>query len=118
VNGLRVRLHQLERDLADRPTIYLSVITDLNDVRHTLLADITLVLEEYQDEVVARWPEVELYANGTTESEAVAGIKRQIVELFEELSAMNSRTLGRLPLSWKRILRRTVKRSAQVPQGK
>ena len=112
VNGLRVRLNRLERELADRPTVCLSVITDLGDEGYRLLADITLVLEEYRDEVVARWPEVELYASGTTESEAVAGIKRQIIELFEELRVMNPRTLGRLPLAWKRILRRTVKRNA------
>lgn len=111
VNGLRVRLNRLERELADRPTVCLSVITDLGDEGYRLLAGITLVLEEYRDEVVARWPEVELYASGTTESEAVAGIKRQIIELFEELRTMDSRTLGKLPLSWKRILRRNVKRN-------
>ena len=111
VNGLRVRLNRLERELADRPTVCLSVITDLGDEGYRLLADITLVLEEYRDEVVARWPEVELYASGTTESEAVAGIKRQVIELFEELRTMDSRTLGKLPLSWKRVLRRNVKRN-------
>ena len=111
VNGLRVRLNRLERELADRPTVCLSVITDLGDESYRLLTDITLVLEEYRDEFVARWPEVELYASGTTGSEAVAGIKRQIIELFEELRTMDSRTLGKLPLSWKRILRRTVKRN-------
>ena len=112
VNGLRVRLNRLERELLDRPTTHLSVITDLGDPGYTLLTEVTLVLEEYRDEVVARWPEVELYASGSTESEAVAGVKRQIVELSEELRTMDSRTLGRLPSSWKRILRRTVKRNA------
>lgn len=92
--------------------MYLSVITDLGDKRYTLVADITIVLEEYKDEVVARWSDVEVYASGATESEAVAGIKRQIIELFEELRTMKPGTLGRLPLSWKRILRRAIRRNA------
>jgi hypothetical protein len=100
--------------MEDRPMTYLSVVTDLGDKRYTLLADITIVMEEHRDEVVARWPDVEVYASGTTESEAIAGVKRQIVELFEELRTMKPGTLGRLPLSWKRILRRTIRCNAQA----
>ena len=114
MDGLRARVNRIEHELEDRPKTYLSVVTDLGDKRYALLADITIVLEEYKDEVVARWPDVEVYASGTTESEAVAGIKRQIVELFEELRTMKPGTLGGLPLSWKRILRRAIKRNAQV----
>jgi len=115
VDGLRARVNRIEHELEDRPVTYLSVVTDLGDKRYTLLADVTIVLEEYKDEVVARWPDVEVYASGTTESEAVAGIKRQIVELYEELRTMKPGTLGRLPLSWKRILRRAIRCNAQVP---
>ncbi|MCX6842121.1 MAG: hypothetical protein NTX53_07575 [candidate division WOR-3 bacterium] len=114
MDGLRERVNQIEHELEDRPRTYLSVITDLGDRRYTLLSDVTIALEEYKDEVVARWPDVEVYASGTTESEAVAGVKRQIVELFEELRSMKSGTLGRLPLSWKRILRRAIRCNAPV----
>jgi hypothetical protein len=115
VDGLRARVNQIEHELDDRPRTYLSVITDLGDRRYTLLSDVTITLEEYKDEVVARWSDVGVYASGTTESEAIAGIKRQIVELFEELRTMKPGTLGRMPLSWKRILRRAIKVNAQVP---
>lgn len=77
--------------------------------------NVTIALEEYRDEVVARWPNVGVYASGTTESEAIAGIKRQVVELSEELRTMKAGTLGRMPLSWKRILRRAIKVNAQEP---
>jgi hypothetical protein len=114
VDGLRSRVNRIEIEMEERPRRYFTVIADLGDERYCLLADTTIVVEEYKDEVVARWPDVEVYASGTTESEAVAGIKRQIVELFEELRTMKSGTLGRLPLSWKRILRRAIRRNAQV----
>jgi len=98
-----------------RPRTYALAISDLGDRRYALLSIVTIVLEEYRDEVIARWPEVGVYASGTTESEAIAGIKRQVVELFEELRGMKPGTPGRLPLSWKRILGRTIRRNAQVP---
>jgi hypothetical protein len=115
VDGLRARVNQIEQELEDRPRTYLSVITDLGDKRYTLLSDVTIALEEYKDEVVARWSDVGVYASGTTESEAIAGIKRQVVELSEELRTMKAGTLGRMPLSWKRILRRAIKVNAQEP---
>lgn len=115
VNGLRARVNQIEQELEDRPRTYLSVITDLGDERYTLISDVTIALEEYRDEVVARWPDVGVYASGTTELEAIAGIKWQVVELFEELRTMKAGTLGRTPLSWKRVLRRAIKVNAQVP---
>ena len=115
VSGLQTRLDRIEHELEDRPKTYALVISDLGDERYTLLSNVSVVLEEYKDEVVARWPDVGVYASGTTESEAVAGVKRQIVELFEELRTMKPGTLGRIPLSWKRILRRAIKVNAQVP---
>jgi len=115
VDGLRARVSQIEHELEDRPRTYLSVIKDLGDRRYTLLSEVTIALEEYKDEVVARWADVGIYASGTTEAEAIAGIKRQIVELFEELRTMKPGTLGRMPSSWRRILRRAIKVNAQVP---
>ena len=115
MDGLRARVNQIEQELEDRPRTYLSVITDLGDKRYSLLSDVTIALEEYKDEVVARWPDVGVYASGPTESEAIAGIKRQVVELFKELRTMKPGSLGRMPLSWKRILRRAIKVNAQVP---
>jgi hypothetical protein len=115
VDGLRARVNQIEHELEGRPRTYLSVITDLGDERYTLLSDVTIALEEYKDEVVARWPDVGVYASGTTESEAVAGIKRQVVELFKELRTMKPGSLGRMPLSWKRTLRRAIKVNAKAP---
>jgi len=113
VSGIEARLDRIEHELEERPRTYALAISDLGDGRYTLRASVSVVLEEYRDEVVARWPDVGVYASGTTEAEAVAGIKRQIVELFEELRDMKPGRLGRLPLSWKRILRRAIKPSAE-----
>ena len=77
VDGLRARVNQIEHELEDRPRTYILAITDLGDERYTLVSNISIVLEEYKDEVVARWPDVGVYASGTTESEAIAGIKRK-----------------------------------------
>ena len=105
-------------DHADRPATFCAVLTDLNSADYSLLAEIEIVVEEYPDEVVARWPEVEVYANGVTESEALSGLKRQITELFDELETAKPATLGRLPLSWRRILKSTIQRNAKKPQGR
>ena len=67
-----------------------------------------IVIEEYPDETVARWPEVEAFGSGATEAEAIAILKQDIVSLFEDLVAFSDDELGKLPRGWKRILLRII----------
>ena len=77
-------------------------ICDLGDLR--LRWPILVTVEDFGVEVVATWPEVEAWASGATEAEAIDRLKDEIVALHRELTAKPDASLGRLPRRWKRTL--------------
>jgi hypothetical protein len=85
--------------------------TELFDIGESfeLIHSIPIVLEESEDEVIASFPEVELFAVGSTESEAILNLKSSIIELFSDLTGTPKNKLGKLPLSWFRILNKVIK---------
>ena len=62
-------------------------IRDLGDEDYTLNEPLLITIEEYpgEDEVIASYPELELFADGITESEAIAALKFEILDLYDEL---------------------------------
>ena len=102
------RLKELGEELQTRPIIRNTNIWELNSERYRLKHPINIVIEEYPDETVARWPEVEAFGSGATEAEAIAILKQDIVSLFEYLVAFSDDELGKLPQGWKRILLRII----------
>lgn len=101
VNGIR-------QDQLDHCVVKQVVLRDLNSQSYQLRAPIEVVIEEYDEEVVASWPEIETFASGNTVGEALADLKNQIVDLYEDLVHSDPESLGKLPLAWKRILSRLI----------
>ncbi len=106
---LEKRLEELNDELRTRPIVRNTNLWELNSEKYRLAHPINIVIEEYPDETVARWPEVETFGSGTTETEAIAILKQDIVSLFEDLIASSDDELGKLPQGWKRILLRFIK---------
>jgi len=103
-------IDKLSTALKERPIVKQ---TELYDVGKNMdvLQPIPIVVEESEGEIIARYPEVELFAVGDTESEALLNLKSAIVDLYNDLSETPKDKLGRLPLSWIRILNKVIKPS-------
>jgi len=82
---VEAQLKELNEELQNRPIIRNTNLWELNSEKYRLTHPINIVIEEYPDETVARWPEVEAFGSGTTEAEAIAILKQDIVSLFEDL---------------------------------
>ena len=102
------QLKELNEELQTRPIIRNTDLWELNSEKYRLIHPINIVIEEYSDEIVARWPEVEAFGSGATEAEAIAILKQDIVSLFEDLVSFSDDELGKLPQGWKRILLRII----------
>ena len=89
-------------------------IHDLNSDAVELIQPIQVEIECYEEEVISKVPELDLWASELTESEAILSIKNEIFELWEELSEEKDNKLGKLPKMWKRILSQKISTHVQV----
>lgn len=83
-------------------------LSDLASDEYELAGPVPIVIEHYQDEVTARWPEIEAFGAGDTESLAIAALRQDIVDLYCDLKDMPNTSLGRNVQAIRRILMRTV----------
>ena len=102
------RLKELYENIDDKPGIRIAQIFDISE-DYELVCPISIVIEEYSEYFVARFPELELSASGETESEAIINLKIDNIELYVDLIGTPKEKLGKLPLSWLRILVNVIK---------
>lgn len=98
---LALRVTALE-GAAARPVVWSAVLCEAAGLR--LRAPLVVKVEEHKDEVIATYGEVELFASGTTEAEALNNLKEEIRALYLELNETTDDELGELPSRWKRAL--------------
>jgi len=110
VVALSARLQTLEERLASQGVTRQAMVCDLGHEDYALKCPISVVVEEYDEETVARFPEVEAFASAATEGEALSLLKQEIVELYEELLATDEDELGKLPRQWRRVLSQLIQR--------
>ncbi|MBV7332083.1 hypothetical protein KFU94_28410 [Chloroflexi bacterium TSY] len=108
VNQLSRRLQSLADELHELslcPKIYTIPIYDLDSsevsLKHTPLF---ITIEEYLDEYIARFVDTETYGSGGTEADAIADMKEQLLELYEDLHNSSDDTLAGPAIKWKRLL--------------
>lgn len=101
---------QLSRDVQDRPVKYSIQIRDIGDNSYQLSEPLLITIEEYQSEetVIASFPELEVFGEGFTESEAITNLKFAILDLFDELNDSPENELGELPKNWLNVLRKVI----------
>ena len=83
-------------------------LSDLASDLYELTSPVPIIIEHYQDEVTARWPEVEAFGAGDTESLAIAALRQDIVDLYCDLKDTPNTSLGRNVQAIRRILMRAV----------
>ena len=95
-------------ELREKPIIKQTELFEIDEALE-VLRPIPVVIEEYNDEVVAAFPEIEAFGVGSGEAEAIRNLKEAIREIFFELEKISDDKLGKLPLSWKRVLLKVVR---------
>jgi len=91
-----------------RPVAVPAQLLGLASDRYELVSPVPIVIEQYEDEVTARWPEVEAFGAGDTESLAIAALRLDIVDRYTILQQTADADLGRSLLAIKRILTHAV----------
>jgi hypothetical protein len=89
-------------DIPDRT--WVATIADLGAPGLGLRTPLIVTLEDFGDEIVASYHEVEAFGSGPTEADAINSLKDAIADLYTELAAVPDQELGKLPKRWKRTL--------------
>jgi hypothetical protein len=108
LSACRGQIYGLCADLKARPAVKQTQLIDIGE-EFELTQSIPIVLEESEDGTIASFPEVELFAIGATESEAILNLKSKIIELFTDLTGTSKNELGKLPRAWLRVLNKVMK---------
>jgi hypothetical protein len=77
-------------------------IADIGSQR--LRYPVSVLIEDYGDEYIATWPELNLWGSGFSPAMAISALKDATCELHDELSNIDMAELGKQPRYWKRAL--------------
>jgi hypothetical protein len=75
--------------------IFSTTIYDLNSPKYELAIPIQVTIEEYEDETIARIPELNIFTSSETDTEAIFLLKDEILALYKDL--LGCENLGPLP---------------------
>lgn len=110
VETLTNQTGQLRSEVYEHPQKYNVQIFDTGDPDYQLTAPILILIESYilNDAYIASFPELEIFGEGVTESEAIINLKYSLLDLYDELHDCDKSELGDLPRTWLRILDRLI----------
>ena len=104
VQALSAEVKSLREELANRPLVSSIIINNLSNENLTVVNPIPVIVEETDDECLARWSEVNAFGIGTTLSEAIRNLKDNISDLFLDLTGRDRESLGQIALETLEIL--------------
>ena len=108
LTALEERVAELETALSERP-----VAVPLHDLPgFQLEAPMVALVETIEGGYLARMPELDLWSDGVSESEAIDELKANVATLARDLLEAPNETLGRHPRRWKAVLNRLIVRTA------
>ncbi len=109
VEGYARHYDLVSAEILKRPTKWSTTVFDLGEEGYNLITPLSILIEEYgENDVVARFPELEISGIGNTDAEAIQNLKCALLDLFDELTETDPDTLGELPKMWLRILTRLI----------
>jgi len=102
-------ISRILNELKERPVIKQ---TELFVIDETLevIRPIPVVIKEYSNEVIAAFTEIGAFGAGLCEAEAIINLKKEIRKIFFELEGVSDNKLGKLPITWKRVLLKVVRK--------
>jgi len=104
IEQLSEEIRLLKEQLLNRPLVSSVTLNDLNNDSIEPVKPISIILEETDEECLARWPEVNGFGIGSTISEAISNLKKNICELYFDITSRDKAILGELALETLRIL--------------
>ena len=110
LNKCKRSITELHKKLEARPIVKQTNITEIGKGFRVKIP-IPVTIEEYDDEVTASISEIELFASGATEAEAILRLKKEVVSFYEELSKTPKRELGNLLTRHLRVLQNLVEKN-------
>jgi len=110
IETLTNRIGEHFNELSDRPIKWSTQIHDLGDPEYKLVEPVLILIEEYPNDeiVIARFPELEIFGEGNTGTEALINLKQEILDLYDELTETDPDVLGILPKAWLQILTKII----------
>lgn len=108
ISDISENLSALRLEVSQQPRIYTIAIYDLGSQEYNLAAPLSIVVEEHEEYVTARCPELDVIGEGSTASTAIYDLKNAVLDLYDELIAADSLSLGPAPLAWLRILTKLI----------
>lgn len=111
--ALSAQLSQVLEKVQDQPATRMLAIHGLGSEKYSLRKPLLVTVEHYADEVVARLPEFDIYASADSEADALASLRRDVMDLYEDLRESEAE-LGGLPASWLRDLRDYIEERVKV----
>jgi hypothetical protein len=104
IKQLSEEIRLLKEQLVDRPLVSSVTLSNLNNDSFEIIKPISIILEETDEESLARWPEVNGFGIGSTVYEAISDLKKNICELYSDINSHDQATLGELALETLRTL--------------
>lgn len=93
-----------KRDRSEEPRrTWVATVADLGGGL-ALRTPLIVTMEDFDEEIVASYPEVEAFGSGPTEADAINALKDEVSNLYVQLAATPEDRLGKLPRRWKRAL--------------
>jgi len=113
LNSCKKAIVKVHKELSGKPVVKQAQLFDIDETL-CITHPIPIVIEDWGNEVVASFPEIEAFGLGKSEPEAIGELKDSIRELYYDLTETPKDKLGKLPLSWMRILERLIKKVGKV----
>ena len=109
--GDLVRLvKEMHVEIFDKPNFTSLTISDLGSNLLKVAIPISVIIEETDEEALARWPEVNAYGLGATLHEALEYLKTDIQDLYTDINSRDPNTLGDVAIKTKNILDKYIER--------
>lgn len=87
-----------------------TTIDTLINFNYTLKKPIKVKIIKSTSGVIGDIEELELYSFGDSEFEVLRELNEEVVSLFEDLTEIGNKNLGKYPRKWKSILNQYIKR--------
>jgi hypothetical protein len=98
IKELSAEVKSLKEDLLNRPLISSIMLNDIGDNSIDILKPIPIIIEESNDECLARWPETNAFGIGTSIIEAISNLKANIAELYFDITSRKVDSLGKIAI--------------------
>jgi hypothetical protein len=113
VAAISAKLSQALERAQGQPAAKLLAVHGLGSEKYSLRKPLLVTVENYADEVVARLPDFDIYASAENEADALALLRQDLVDLYEDLRQSEA-DLGGLPASWLRDLKDYIEERAKL----